>query len=56
MTLCPWCYAQIVAKMPDKFLTAEEARKAGYARATSFAAHVQRCPDAPESVKGAYRT
>lgn len=49
--MCPWCYAQIVAKLPDKFLTAEEARKAGYARAPHFASHV-----APESAKGAYRS
>lgn len=54
MTLCPWCYAQIVVKMPDNLGSGRSTKE--FARATSFAAHVARCPDAPESVKGAYRT
>ena len=43
MGMCPWCYENVRDNRHEN------------ERNVAFAAHVARCPDAPESVKAAYR-
>jgi len=49
MSLCPWCLEDVA------ITSTRRARRGGRLTSRSFTAHVQRCPDAPESVKAAYR-
>jgi len=43
MGMCPWCYENVRDNRHEN------------ERDAVFAAHVARCPDAPESAKAAYR-
>jgi len=54
MSYCPWCQADVQVHVVG--LTSAQAEREGYAIARSFSAHVQRCPDAPDEVKAAYRS
>ena len=52
MSYCPWCHSDIVTREVDG--TLEEPAENGKVRSRSFAAHVQTCAGAPDSIKADY--